>query len=116
MTMAQPIPIHAAPQQLWYDRAQFLRNLYAGPLNNLDRRNSHLRNLMHSLTACFGGSIGCDLPGMDCVADRCKLGHGGRLCTPEGTQMSGILIAGAIVAAGLLIYLLVALLHPEKFS
>jgi K+-transporting ATPase KdpF subunit len=30
--------------------------------------------------------------------------------------MSGILIAGAIVAAGLLVYLLVALLHPEKFS
>ncbi len=30
--------------------------------------------------------------------------------------MSGILIAGGIVAVALLVYLLVALLNPEKFS
>lgn len=30
--------------------------------------------------------------------------------------MSGILVAGAIVALGLLIYLLVALFNPEDFS
>ena len=30
--------------------------------------------------------------------------------------MSGILIAGALVAVGLLIYLLVALFNPEDFS
>ena len=30
--------------------------------------------------------------------------------------MSGMLILGALVAAGLLVYLVAALLHPEKFS
>ena len=30
--------------------------------------------------------------------------------------MSGILIAGAVVAVGLLVYLLIALFNPEDFS
>ena len=30
--------------------------------------------------------------------------------------MSGILVAGAVVAVGLLIYLLIALFNPEDFS
>jgi K+-transporting ATPase KdpF subunit len=30
--------------------------------------------------------------------------------------MSGMLILGALVSAGLLVYLVAALLHPEKFS
>ena len=30
--------------------------------------------------------------------------------------MSGMLILGALVAAGLLVYLVAALLRPEKFS
>jgi K+-transporting ATPase KdpF subunit len=30
--------------------------------------------------------------------------------------MSGMLILGAIVSAGLLVYLVAALLYPEKFS
>jgi K+-transporting ATPase KdpF subunit len=30
--------------------------------------------------------------------------------------MSGMLVLGALVAAGLLVYLVAALLYPEKFS
>jgi K+-transporting ATPase KdpF subunit len=38
------------------------------------------------------------------------------LCSSEGKEMSGILIAGALVAAGLLVYLLVALFDAENYS
>jgi K+-transporting ATPase KdpF subunit len=48
---------------------------------------------------------------------RCSESADGRgLRTPEGKEMSGILIAGAVVAVGLLVYLLVALFNAEDFS
>jgi K+-transporting ATPase KdpF subunit len=38
------------------------------------------------------------------------------LRSPEGKEMSGILIAGALAAVGLLVYLVVALFNAEDFS
>ena len=52
---------------------------------------------------------GFHLCGFDYAAGRGECADARRLCATEGKEMNGILIAGAIVAVGLLIYLLVAL-------
>jgi K+-transporting ATPase KdpF subunit len=59
---------------------------------------------------------GFHLCGFDSAVRGGESVDGRGLRSPEGKEMNGILIAGALVAVGLLIYLLVALFNPEDFS